>query len=377
MGQLLDPNDGVPGALELLPARTVEKVLQPVFERFVRRRSPKDVAPAIELFIRPVITTLKFFGRQKRGAIDNVARVVQVPVPRNDSVLCGHVGEQRSTWVRRQHVESGRGDSNLDGPVYSPSEDVRVISVQTEYEAAVNHDAEAVEPADYVTVTAAEVLPLPGAFEAPVGKSLKPNEQASQTGGGGLFDQIVAQDRVDRCGSLKNAAHSSHAAEEIAREPGIPQEMIVQKVEMPPRQTGNFGQRIVHELSVVGAPSREETIRMAQPQTYDLPVVKYVASGQVPRDGQNVDARGIYVYWFVADDALSGSESGLERMWAMAHKLVTTGVLQRWAYISYFAVCPPGQEKATYERLKKLIAASAPEFQLTPKPKTQIAATQP
>ena len=123
--------------------------------------------------------------------------------------------------------------------------------------------------------------------------------------------------------------------------------------------------------------TREETIRMEQPQPYDLPVVKYVAAGQVPRDGQNVDARGIYVYWFVADDALSGTESGLERMWAMAHKLVTTGVFQRWAYISYFAVCPPGQEAATYERLKKLIAASAPEFQLTPKPKTQVAATQP
>lgn len=123
--------------------------------------------------------------------------------------------------------------------------------------------------------------------------------------------------------------------------------------------------------------TREETVRMEQPQPYDLPVVKYVASRQVQHEGRNLEARGIYVYWFVADDAISATESGLERMWAMAHRLVTTGVLQRWAYISYFAVCPPGQEEATYERLKKLIAASAPEFQLTPKPKTQVAATQP
>jgi len=42
--------------------------------------------------------------------------------------------------------------------------------------------------------------------------------------------------------------------------------------------------------------------------------------------------------------------------------------LQRWAYISCFAVCLPGQEEATFERLKKFIAASVPEFQLTPKP---------
>jgi hypothetical protein len=49
--------------------------------------------------------------------------------------------------------------------------------------------------------------------------------------------------------------------------------------------------------------------------------------------------------------------------------LLTTGVLQRWAYISYFAVCEPGQEDAAFERVKKLIVASVPEFQLAPKPK--------
>jgi hypothetical protein len=122
--------------------------------------------------------------------------------------------------------------------------------------------------------------------------------------------------------------------------------------------------------------TREETIRMELPQPYDLPVVKYVASRQFQQEGRTVEWRGVYVYWFVADDAISATESGLERMWAMAHKLMTTGVLQRWAYISYFAVCPPGQEEATYERLKKLITASAPEFQLTPKPKARVAAAQ-
>lgn len=123
--------------------------------------------------------------------------------------------------------------------------------------------------------------------------------------------------------------------------------------------------------------TREETVRMEQPEPYDLPVVKYVASRQVQQEGRLAELRGVYVYWFVADGTISATESGLERMWAMAHKLVTTGVLQRWAYISYFAVCPPGREEATYERLKKLIAASAPEFQLTPKPRAQITATQP
>jgi hypothetical protein len=123
--------------------------------------------------------------------------------------------------------------------------------------------------------------------------------------------------------------------------------------------------------------TREETVRVEQPQPYDLPVVKYVASRQVQQEGRNLELRGIYVYWFVADDAISATESGLARMWSMAYTLLTTGVLQRWAYISYFAVCLPGQEEATYERLKKLIAASAPEFQLTPKPNSRVAATEP
>ena len=42
------------------------------------------------------------------------------------------------------------------------------------------------------------------------------------------------------------------------------------------------------------------------------------------------------------------------------------GVLQRWAYVSYFAYCWPGQEDATFARMKQLIAASVPEFQPPP-----------
>ena len=85
-------------------------------------------------------------------------------------------------------------------------------------------------------------------------------------------------------------------------------------------------------------------------------------------EGQRSVARGIYVYWFVADDALSASVSGFERMWMMSKHLVLTGVLQRWAYVSCFCVCPPGEEDAEYERMKDFIAAAVPEFQLTPKP---------
>jgi len=83
-----------------------------------------------------------------------------------------------------------------------------------------------------------------------------------------------------------------------------------------------------------------------------------------------VPGRGIYVYYYVADNAISAGTYGIERMWLMARDMLRTGVLQRWAYVSYFSVCAPGQEEATFERMKKFIAAAAPEFQLTPRADT-------
>lgn len=126
------------------------------------------------------------------------------------------------------------------------------------------------------------------------------------------------------------------------------------------------------------AATAELTIPVERPQPYQLPVIKIVTTREIPNpNGQLVPWRGIYVYWFVADGALSGDKSGSERMWGMARHLLQTGELQRWAYVSCFAVCPPGYENATYERMARFIAAAVPEFQLTPKPGAAIATTKP
>ncbi|HYG34445.1 MAG TPA: exosortase-associated EpsI family protein [Clostridia bacterium] len=122
--------------------------------------------------------------------------------------------------------------------------------------------------------------------------------------------------------------------------------------------------------------SAETIVRVEQPYVYDLPVVKLIANKLVTLDGQPQTVRGLYVYWFVADDALSASVTGLDRMWGMASHLLRTGVLQRWAYISCFSVCLPGAEEATFERMKKFIAAATPQFQLTPRP-PQVAQASP
>ncbi len=119
------------------------------------------------------------------------------------------------------------------------------------------------------------------------------------------------------------------------------------------------------------------TVRMERPIPYDLPVVKMIATQELNVNGQRTVARGVYLYWYVAEDAVSASVSGLQRMWLLAKKMLTTGKLQRWAYVSCFAQCAPGQEDAACERVKEFIAASVPEFQVFPRTAKEAATIRP
>jgi hypothetical protein len=122
--------------------------------------------------------------------------------------------------------------------------------------------------------------------------------------------------------------------------------------------------------------STETTIHLDRPCAYELPVMKFITSMEPNDHGRKVPVRGVYVFWFVAD----GDEYTArhwQRMWWMARDLLRNGVLQRWAMISYFTICAPGQEDAAFERLKKFIAASAPDIQLLAHPVGTTAAAKP
>ena len=106
----------------------------------------------------------------------------------------------------------------------------------------------------------------------------------------------------------------------------------------------------------------EDSVSVLKPHPYSLPLMKITASREVEQNGQRMAVKGIYVYWFVADNVLTADH--WQRMWWMSRELVTTGVLQRWAYVSCFSICLPGQEEATYELIKRFIASAAPEFQV-------------
>jgi hypothetical protein len=100
---------------------------------------------------------------------------------------------------------------------------------------------------------------------------------------------------------------------------------------------------------------------------YELPVKKWtIGNTFTAPDGSRQAVSGIYVFWFVTENQVTPDFPAMLK--SMLFHQIRHGVLQRWAYISYFTVCPPGQEDAAFARMKQLIAASVPEFQLVPKP---------
>lgn len=111
--------------------------------------------------------------------------------------------------------------------------------------------------------------------------------------------------------------------------------------------------------------SDEEVLPIEKPSPYELRVMKLITSRtERGADGKPVLWKGVYLYWFVADRQQTARHG--ERMWWMARDMVMLGVLQRWAYVTCFSFCQPGQEQATFERMKKIIAAAVPQIHVDP-----------
>jgi hypothetical protein len=105
-----------------------------------------------------------------------------------------------------------------------------------------------------------------------------------------------------------------------------------------------------------------DSVPIREPHAYSLPVFKWTIRREaITPEGAKVPQSALYVFWFVGDDQLTANHK--ERMWWMARDLITRGVLQRWAYVSCFSACAPGQEEATYARMREWIAAAVPQFQ--------------
>jgi len=113
------------------------------------------------------------------------------------------------------------------------------------------------------------------------------------------------------------------------------------------------------------------SIPVREPHEYELPVTCFTISREVEEQGVRSRTRALYVFWFVADGQLTADHN--QRMLWMTRDLVTKGVLQRWAYISCYSYCPPGQDGVVFARMAELIGAAVPRFQLATGATGQIA----
>lgn len=104
------------------------------------------------------------------------------------------------------------------------------------------------------------------------------------------------------------------------------------------------------------------SIPVNRPSRYLMPVTRFFLAYNAKIDGKPVQRKAIYLSWFVADNAVTGEYS--QRQWLITKHMLLTGEMQRWAYLSCFAECAPGQEERAYERMKRFIGAAVPEFQI-------------
>ncbi len=107
----------------------------------------------------------------------------------------------------------------------------------------------------------------------------------------------------------------------------------------------------------------EETVqlKLANVESSALPVRRLTARGTFRGTDQTVTGlTGVFVYWFVTEGAVTANHG--ERMWLQVVNQLRTGVFQRWAYVSCFALCRDGEEDATFNRLSEFIATAVPQF---------------
>src|SRR5262245_40581564 len=117
---------------------------------------PDNRAPTIESLVGPIISALQFFRCQAGWPIDDMTRVVEVPVLCDNPILGGHLSKHRRSGIWGEDVKCSRSDSALNGPIDSARKDVRVFAIQSKDETAIDHDAKAVQPPHHFTIITAK-----------------------------------------------------------------------------------------------------------------------------------------------------------------------------------------------------------------------------
>jgi len=196
--------------------------------------------------------------------IDDVPRVVLVPVARQDPAFGLHPRKQPCAGVRCLDVKRRGRDAVLDRPIHRPLEHVRAVVIHPEDEAAVDHDAKVVQPLRDGGVVAAEILALVAAGQVRRGQRLEPDKDAAESGLRGPLDEVAAKDRIHGRGTLEETPHATQAVKERGCELGVAEKVVIEKVEVAARQPIDLRERVVHALCVERSAAVEECVLVAE-----------------------------------------------------------------------------------------------------------------
>src|SRR6185312_13672101 len=198
------------------------------------------------------------------GAVDDLPGIVLVPVAGEDSALRLHTVEQSRTRIRGQDMKGTRGQRIFHRPVHRPPKYVRFVGVEPEDKTAVDHDAERMKPLDGLFVVLTDVLALIALDKTRPAERFEAHEDASETGFRGFFNQVAFQDRVDGGSALEDPVHALHSLEEARGKPLMPEQMIVQEIEMSSRKPVDLRQRRIHLLGIEDSAAFEKRILIAK-----------------------------------------------------------------------------------------------------------------
>ena len=110
-----------------------------------------------------------------------------------------------------------------------------------------------------------------------------------------------------------------------------------------------------------------EILRFGASNKWEVPIMKVIAHKTFQdTNGIEQSVTLVMVYWFVTADHITASH--MDRMWLMGREILSSGTLQRWAFMSCYTVCQPSGETTAYDQLKRFLIAALPEFQIAEHP---------
>src|SRR5215475_757947 len=189
-----------------------------------------------------------------------MSSVVKIPVGVEYPSSILHSFIKASAGIRCQDMERGSFDALRYGPIHGAFENRFVIGIHAEHEAAVDHNAQFMQPSHGSAVVTMKVLRLPLVSQVADVRGFEAHKETPQPAIHSLFQYARLQHRIHSACSLPKPAHTAHAVEKCRRKIWISQQMIIEKVQVPPRQALDLGKCGVHCLCIKRSPTREKRL---------------------------------------------------------------------------------------------------------------------